>query len=380
MGIFSLKNATVSLLVGLLISPYSLFAQSHSAPQTPAKEEPFSDVPVNSSHYVGIKHLFQNRIISGYGDGTFRPKEKVKRVEALSMILNSARNLPSEKLEDVQQFNLPVDTVLDLSFPFETDITIKTPTIEAPLVLERTGVLQFILPKGGVIRAGRVFLTQEPNFLDIDRSEWYFSFLKRAFSLGIVKGYDDGTFRPNDSVKLAEALAMLLRTHQLEAPEINEETKLPADVTATEWYAKHMTYGVSKFLLTPTTSNRVMPTKELTRGELATLIYRAAQNQSKNMQFGKASWYKDGASRIKVPTRKEYIDNHFTAAHKTYGFGTVIRVTNTKNGKTVDVVVNDRGPFVPGRVIDLSKTAFTALEDPKNGIASVQVEVILGPP
>lgn len=361
-------------LLCVFIMPALTFAQNAE------EEEPFTDVPINSSHYLAVKHLFKNRIITGYGDGTFRPKEKVKRVEALSMILNSAKNLPSEPLQDLEELNLPVDTVLDLAFPFETDISLKTPNMETPLVLERTDVLQLLLPKGGVIRTGRVFLKQDPNFTDIDKNEWYFSLLKRAVSLDIIKGYSDGTFRPYEPVKLIEGLAILLRTHRLSVPELSENENLPEDVPRTEWYAKDVAYGVSRFFLTPSVSNRVSPTRELTRGELATLIYRATQNQSQQMQFGKASWYKDGASKIKVPARKEYLDQFLTAAHRTYKFGTIVRVTNTKNGKFVDVAINDRGPFVPGRIVDLSKTAFSALEDPQHGVASVQMEVMLGPP
>lgn len=370
-----LKKAGVALCIGFFFLVHVAFAE-----EKPSETGPFTDTPINSPHYLAIKHLFENFVLTGFGDGTFRPKERVTRAEALSMIVKSATNLPSEPLEESQQFNLPPDTVLELSFPVETDINLKTPTMETPLVLERTGVMQFILPKGGVIIAGRVFVKQDPIFTDVKKNDWYYPTLKRAVSLGIVKGYADGTFRPTTTVKLVEAVSMLYQAHRVTLPELPESPKLPNDVQKDAWYAPHVVHGVSNFILTPSLKNTISPERELTRGEMATLIYRFLQNQQKGVQFGKASWYRDAASKIKVRGRKEYIDNHLTAAHRTFGFGTIVRVTNVKNGKAVDVVINDRGPFLPGRIIDLSKTAFKALEEPSRGIASVQVEVIGGPP
>jgi rare lipoprotein A len=63
-----------------------------------------------------------------------------------------------------------------------------------------------------------------------------------------------------------------------------------------------------------------------------------------------------------------------TAAHKTLPLGTKVRVTNLNSGETVDVEINDRGPYVKGRVIDLSKRA--AAELGIGGMAQVQLEVI----
>jgi peptidoglycan lytic transglycosylase len=64
--------------------------------------------------------------------------------------------------------------------------------------------------------------------------------------------------------------------------------------------------------------------------------------------------------------------NGFTAAHRTLPFGTRVRVTNTHNGRSVVVRINDRGPFVRGRVIDLTPAAAHALGF--NGLASVTVQ------
>ncbi len=68
--------------------------------------------------------------------------------------------------------------------------------------------------------------------------------------------------------------------------------------------------------------------------------------------------------------------NAMTAAHKTLPFGTVVRVTNLRNGKSVTVKINDRGPYVKGRIIDLSSAAAGAIGMKGSGVAPVSVAVV----
>lgn len=68
--------------------------------------------------------------------------------------------------------------------------------------------------------------------------------------------------------------------------------------------------------------------------------------------------------------------NALTAAHKTLPFGTRVRVTNQTNGRSVEVVINDRGPFVKGRVIDLSRRAAQVIGMTGAGLASVSLDVL----
>jgi len=63
-----------------------------------------------------------------------------------------------------------------------------------------------------------------------------------------------------------------------------------------------------------------------------------------------------------------------TAAHKTLPLGTKAKVTNVKNGKSVEVEINDRGPYAEGRIIDLSQAAAAAIGIVDRGVATVQVE------
>ena len=75
------------------------------------------------------------------------------------------------------------------------------------------------------------------------------------------------------------------------------------------------------------------------------------------VQTGKASYYADKYEGRLTASGEKYKHNKMTAAHKSLPFGTVVKVTNTSNEKSVEVKINDRGPYVEGRIIDLSKSA-----------------------
>jgi rare lipoprotein A len=96
--------------------------------------------------------------------------------------------------------------------------------------------------------------------------------------------------------------------------------------------------------------------------------------QAELPQTGKASWY--GPQHQGKRTASGEIFDHalFTAAHPTLPFGTRIKVTNLANGKSVEVKINDRGPFIDNRIIDLSLAAAKALEMTQAGTATVRLE------
>lgn len=94
------------------------------------------------------------------------------------------------------------------------------------------------------------------------------------------------------------------------------------------------------------------------------------------VQEGKASYYADKFEGRPTASGEKYRHNQLTAAHKTLPFGTIVRVTNTANDKTVEVRINDRGPYVEGRVIDLSKSAADKLGMLTQGIADVKIEIV----
>jgi rare lipoprotein A len=98
--------------------------------------------------------------------------------------------------------------------------------------------------------------------------------------------------------------------------------------------------------------------------------------QSGEIQRGMASWY--GAEQGHQTSSGERFDpRQLTAAHRHLPFGTVVRVTNRLNGLTVEVRINDRGPFAGGgRIIDVSSAAADQLQMKKEGVVPVEIEVI----
>ena len=93
-------------------------------------------------------------------------------------------------------------------------------------------------------------------------------------------------------------------------------------------------------------------------------------------QTGKASWYGNAHHGKKTASGEIYDMDAMTAAHRTLPLGTKVRVTNVDNGKSVVVRINDRGPFIRGRVIDLSRAAARELAPLATGVLSVRIEVL----
>ena len=90
-------------------------------------------------------------------------------------------------------------------------------------------------------------------------------------------------------------------------------------------------------------------------------------------QIATASWYGAGFSGRRTASGEIFRQNGMTAASKTLPLGTVIRVTNVANGRSVTVRVNDRGPYVRGRAIDLSRGAAQRIGLTRQGVGTVQI-------
>jgi rare lipoprotein A len=97
-------------------------------------------------------------------------------------------------------------------------------------------------------------------------------------------------------------------------------------------------------------------------------------------QVGEASFYGPGFHGKKTATGETFDQNQKTAAHPTLPLGTEATVTNLDTGASVDVKINDRGPYVKGRDIDVSKAAAKELGMTKEGLAPVKIEAKVPPP
>ncbi len=101
----------------------------------------------------------------------------------------------------------------------------------------------------------------------------------------------------------------------------------------------------------------------------------AGANDGVKVAFGKASYYSKSANRHLTASGERHYSDSMVCAHKSYPFGTLLKVTNLRNGEEVIVKVNDRGPFVKGRIIDLSFGAAKKIGIIAAGIVEVKVEV-----
>lgn len=90
-------------------------------------------------------------------------------------------------------------------------------------------------------------------------------------------------------------------------------------------------------------------------------------------ETGKASFYADKFQGRKTASGEVFKQGNLTAAHRTLPFGTKVKVVNLANGRSVKVTINDRGPFVTGRLIDVSKKAARKLGMVDTGVASVEI-------
>ena len=95
-------------------------------------------------------------------------------------------------------------------------------------------------------------------------------------------------------------------------------------------------------------------------------------------QTGVASWYGDEWQGRLTASGKPFDDSKLTAAHRTLPLNTRVRVTNLKTGRSVEVTITDRGPYIDGRVIDLSKAAAKKLGMVKEGLVPVRIESVAG--
>ena len=184
----------------------------------------------------------------------------------------------------------------------------------------------------------------------------------------------------NDNTFKAENLSVTLNPDKTHSIKLNSEELIKLDK------------GV---ILSDTTRNKAIDALQATNrlrrlmGNAPPLTAIVNPNQPRNNESGlasvrpvtsrrkgMASWYGPGFHGRLTANGERYNQNGLTAAHKTLPFGTQVRVTNLRNGRSVIVRINDRGPFVGGRVIDLSKGAASVIGLVSSGVAPVQLEIL----
>ena len=291
---------------------------STNTPTQPSPEDltnPFTDIHEGNYHYIPILELTAENIISGYDDGTFHAYKTINRAETLKLILEAFGNLSKEEYRE----------------------------------------------------------PSEKPFEDTELGEWYTKYVVIAKNRGIIDGRENNLFKPFESVNLAEALKILEKTLKNYLPTSPQEDPF-ADVQTTSWYADYFQYAKDREMLNINSDNTVNPYQEMTRGYLAEVIYKL-KYFGEDYHFGKATYYGAAVQGHGTASGETFDMNAMTAAHKTLPFGTIVEVTNIANGKTVQVRITYRGPYGPGRVLDLTSGAFKKIADLHEGVINIQYRV-----
>lgn len=317
-------NKPSPAVIGLICALTCSAATTQNAPpafaqavtQQTVPQAVFSDVPVGAAHYIAIQFLKDRHVIEGYSDGTFQPLREVNRAEALKMILSTIAKAPDK--------DLPPAT---LTFP------------------------------------------------DVPATAWYASYVKTAILNGIIRGYSDGTFKPDQTINRAEILKMLLLEENHDLP-VSINNSPYADVPVDSWFAAYAQVSKDRGLfLEDRKTGNLDPDLPVNRGDFAELIYHLLEN-SNGYTFGRATYYADSLAGHGTSSGDAYDPAVYTAAHKTLPLGTHLLVTNLANGQSVEVKVNDRGPYATGVELDLSKSAFAAVADPSTGVIDTQFKIL----
>ncbi len=229
--------------------------------------------------------------------------------------------------------------------------------------VNRVEALKMIMESAG-IELSNSDLTLD--FPDVTEDAWYLDYLKTGMELGIISGHDDGFMRPEDTVNRVEALKMLSIATGTELPEAE-----------LEWFTPYLDFGSLNNLILPNKYYNYLPGNLLNRGELSDIIFRFQSSPfTGEIEFGIASYYGDSFNGRGTASGAVLDTTAPMAAHLTLPFDTWVRVTNLATNQSVDVEILDRGPYVDGRVIDLTPSSFDEIGSLGSGILNVRVEVL----
>src|SRR6059036_1407950 len=139
---------------------------------------------------------------------------------------------------------------------------------------------------------------------------------------------------------------------------------------------RSIAHGVAAVLLVVSLGAAQGPTSSESRSNVPQKSRVTVKKQAKPYQVGTASWYGDYFQGKPTASGEPYNMYDLTAAHPTLPLGSFVRVTNLRNGRSVVVKVNDRGPIVPGRIIDVSYSTARVLQFKAQGLQRVRLDLV----
>ncbi|AHJ29486.1 septal ring lytic transglycosylase RlpA family protein [Nodularia spumigena CS-584] len=179
----------------------------------------------------------------------------------------------------------------------------------------------------------------------------------------------------NASVSQQPTERYTIKINGQELVEINAKTILAGTTDNLAEDALQATNRLRRLIGNASPITEIADLPERARISLPQMGLQIANNRRFNFR-GIASFYGRGFAGKPTATGERFNPEAMTAAHRTLPFGTRVRVTNTRNGRSVVVRINDRGPFIRGRIIDVSTGAARAIGMINSGIAPVKIEVL----
>lgn len=213
-------------------------------------------------------------------------------------------------------------------------------------------------------------------FQDVPEKSVLAPYIQKAKELHLISV--NPKFYPRKKVALAEALKMILETEKLINGSIKFEQPIEnvfSDVPAEAWFSTYAKIAKTLRIIKFGRSDEMEPAKPLTSSYLMEILYRLNRSHQ-GYNFGIASYYHGSLNGGPTSSGEKFSNKAFTAAHRTLPLGTRIRVTNLRNEKSVEVIINDRGPYTKNFTLDLSQAAFSELAPKSQGIIPIEYIVI----
>jgi rare lipoprotein A len=404
------KLLSLSLLFSLLISSNQILAAD------------FTDIDSDYIYYNSISELTDSGCINGYEDGSFQPEKKVTRAEAIKIVL-SCLDLPNIYTE--QTFTVPsgtkvlignneneVDAETEVKFkiPFDSenyaDLSFKDIEVDSwyiPYMKEavvRKVITGYddntIRPNQSVNKAElyTILYRLTPNDLkttanrdesladDIASGFWYYEPLQFAIENQLLTTNDENLVAPLKELSRANVSHFVYQYSEWLNERIvgsDDTTEEETEVATEEASNDTNQEETEQENTTEETEANESTTEEETKQDDSSSQTDTNTSDELEVGFteaGIASYYGysfDGRSTASGQILD--VDANM-AAHKTLPFGTIVRITNPETQKWVEVTIFDRGPFVPGRIIDLTPSSFEAISTLSSGIVNVELEVI----
>jgi rare lipoprotein A len=317
----------------------------------------------------------------------------------------------SPNAESNQETGVKNPEVFSLSTNTSAPEAVKDKNQPAPFIIEAAGIAKILPHELGGYQAATLYVHRIPvltflgNRIRATANPAANSSPQRLTKLAAMtnSSLGEGDRSQNDPVTRASTIASKINQFhrdRLDAKTITATWKPNCDCYAIKVQDQELVEINAKTILPDTTRNLAEDTRQATN-RLRRLIGNApplteiagkpipVPVQSQKIQVatataptfrylakGIASWYGYESNGNETASGETFNQYALTAAHRTLPFGTRVRVTNLRNGRSVIVRINDRGPYISGRIIDISVGAAQAIDMYDSGLAQVQLEVL----